>query len=155
MPPRSLCDYGNKFKDCHADHIQMNQRKPRPAASVVCANGCCTARITRLDTINKEFKTKSFLDITLCRMEWLFLGLSQGEVGVGVGVDILRPEAELELESPEIRRLRSPIHRYVGTYTYTKKWNFDTRFFPRSLMTHKSCIIKQFTHDRYVGMCLH
>ena len=22
----SLCDYGNKFKDCHTDHIQRNLR---------------------------------------------------------------------------------------------------------------------------------
>ena len=25
-PSRSLCDYGNRFKDCHTGHIQKNQR---------------------------------------------------------------------------------------------------------------------------------
>ena len=38
---RSLCYCINKFKDYHNDHIQRNQRWPRPAASTVSAEGCC------------------------------------------------------------------------------------------------------------------
>ena len=37
----SLCEYVHKFKDCHIEPIQKNQREPQPAAVVVSANGCC------------------------------------------------------------------------------------------------------------------
>ena len=45
------------------------------------------------------------------------LGRSRSGVGAGVGVDIFRPESESELESLEIRRLRSPAvkrGRHIG-----------------------------------------
>ena len=49
--------------------------------------------------------------ISVFGIELLLLGRSRCGVGAGVGVDIFRPESESELESLEIRGLRSPEDR--------------------------------------------
>ena len=69
-----------------------------------------SSRITGLGTIKTENR-KWLHHIAIFRMELFLLGRSRSGVGAGVGVDIFRPESESELESPEIRRLRSPVWR--------------------------------------------
>ena len=49
--------------------------------------------------------------ISVFRTQLFLLGRSRGGVRAGVGVDIFRPEPDLELESLEVRRLRSPEDR--------------------------------------------
>ena len=48
--------------------------------------------------------------IAIFRIKQLLLGRGQSGIGAGVGVDIFKPESELE--SLEIRRLRSPVESH-------------------------------------------
>ena len=80
------------------------------AASPVSADGCSTTPSPVW--IQSESEIKKVIS-PLFGMENVLLGRSRSGVGVGVGFDILRPESELESESPKICRLCSTAYNVI------------------------------------------
>ena len=98
-----MCDCVKKSKIFIPFHIQRNQRYLRRLYPHIARTGAVVLPRHQFRCNQKGNQESGHIIL-------LLIGRSRSGVGVGVGVNIFRPESELESESLNIHRLRSPDH---------------------------------------------